>query len=302
MLRVGLTGGTGAGKTTVASRLRDLGAIVIDADALAREVVAPGSEGLAAVVEEFGAGVLSGDGALDRPALAALVFADAGRRQVLERITHPRIAARTAEIMVAAAQDAIIVHDVPLLVEKHMGAGYHLVIVVTADAQTRVRRLVRSRGMDEDDAWSRVRAQATDDERRAAADVLLDNRGEPDAVLADVDRVWHERLVPFEANMRGRRPAEGPAPDLSDAALVQRLSERLLRAADVPGAWVDVQGDGLRLHLPEGLDPEEVDDASGRVEAAGFPMCEEPRGTGWRHDAVYRSADPGCVATVRMRA
>ncbi|HEX5532299.1 MAG TPA: dephospho-CoA kinase [Actinomycetales bacterium] len=294
MLRVGLTGGTGAGKTTVASRLRDLGAIVIDADVLAREVVAPGSEGLAAVVEEFGAGVLSGDGALDRPALAALVFADSGRRQVLERITHPRIAVRTAEIMATAAEDAIIVHDVPLLVEKHMGAGYHLVIVVTADAQTRVRRLVQSRGMAEDDAWSRVRAQASDEERRAAADVLLDNSGEPDVVLGDVDKLWHERLVPFEANVRGRRPAEGPAPDLSDRALVTRVSERLLRAADVPGARVGVAGCALRLHLPAASEHAEV---SERLAEAGFPRfssCSGGEGT------VHGSADPGCTVTVRV--
>jgi dephospho-CoA kinase len=299
---VGLTGGTGAGKTTVASRLRDLGAIVVAADVLAREVVAPGSEGLAAVVEEFGAGVLSGDGALDRPALAALVFADSGRRQVLERITHPRIALRTAEIMAEAPPDAIIAHDAPLLVETRMGAGYHLVIVVTADAQTRVRRLVRSRGMGEDDAWARVRAQASEEERRAAADVLLDNSGEPDVVLGEVDRLWHERLVPFEANLRGGRPADGPAPDLSDAALVTRLSRRLVKAVDVPGARVDVEGDALRLHLPDGLDLDKVQEASDGIEAAGFPMSEEIHGTGWWHDAVYRSADPGCVVTVRMRA
>jgi dephospho-CoA kinase len=299
---VGLTGGTGAGKTTVASRLRDLGAIVIDADVLAREVVAPGSEGLAAVVEEFGAGVLSGDGALDRPALAALVFADSDRRRVLERITHPLIALRTAEIMMQAPKDSIIVHDVPLLVEKHMEASYDLVIVVTADPQTRVQRLVRSRGMDEDDAWARVRAQASDEERRAAADVLLDNSGEPDVVLGQVDRLWHERLVPFEANKSDGRPADGPAPDLRDAALVTRLSKRMLKTVNVTGAWVDVERDELRLHLPDGLDLEEVREASDGLEAAGYPMVEELRGTSWWHDAVYRSADPGCAVTVRMRA
>ena len=148
MLRTGLTGGTGSGKSTVAHRLGERGAFVVDADVLAREVVAPGSEGLAAVVQEFGPEVLAPDGALDRTALAAVVFGDDGRRRALEAITHPLIAHRTGELVAAAPDDAVLVHDVPLLVEKRMGAGYHLVVVVDAPVEDRVRRLV-GRGMPE---------------------------------------------------------------------------------------------------------------------------------------------------------
>src|SRR5688572_824402 len=151
MLRVGLTGGIGSGKSTAARRLQSLGAVVVDADALAREVVRPGSAGLAAVVDRFGERVLGADGALDRAVLGSLVFADARARADLEAVTHPLIAARTSELVAAAPQDAVVVHDVPLLVEKHLGPAYHLVVVVAAEAQTRVARLTSSRGMDEAD-------------------------------------------------------------------------------------------------------------------------------------------------------
>ncbi|HET7476800.1 MAG TPA: dephospho-CoA kinase [Dermatophilaceae bacterium] len=199
MLRVGLTGGIGSGKSTVARRLAGLGALVIDSDALAREVVRPGSEGLAAVVERFGRQVLDPDGALDRAALGALVFADPGARSDLEAITHPRIAALSADIAHSAQAgepDRIVVHDVPLLVEKAMQGAYHLVVVVAASEPVRVARLVAARGMTEADAWSRVRAQASDDQRRAVADVWLDNDGTPAELVKAVDRLWLERLVP----------------------------------------------------------------------------------------------------------
>jgi dephospho-CoA kinase len=194
VLRVGLTGGAGAGKSTVAARLRELGAVVIDADALAREVLEPGSDGLAEVVKAFGDGVLHADGSLDRAALAAVVFADPERRRELESITHPRIAARTSELLAAAPADAVVVHDVPLLVEKAMAATYHLVVVVDAPEGERVRRLVR-RGLPEQDARARIAAQATRAERKAVADVWLENDGSADDLRAAVDALWEERLA-----------------------------------------------------------------------------------------------------------
>lgn len=210
MLRVGLTGGTGAGKSTVARRLGELGALVIDADVLAREVVAPGTEGLDAVVAEFGDAVLAPDGSLDRAALARLVFADPARRRALETITHPRIAVRTQELIEAAPPDVVVVHDVPLLVEKRMGSRYHLVVVVDAPEEIRVARLAASRGMDAEDARARVRTQATDAERRAAADVWLDNCGDEAKLRRAVDAVWRTRVVPYAENLRARRPAARP--------------------------------------------------------------------------------------------
>ena len=208
MLRVGLSGGIGSGKSTVAGRLAEHGAVVIDADRLAREVLEPGTDGLREVVEAFGADVLGADGALDRPALAAKVFGDEQALTTLNGITHPRIAARTGELIAAAPADAIVVHDVPLLVEKGMAPLYHLVVIVHADLDQRLVRL-RDRGVAEDDARRRIAAQADDGSRRAVADVWLDNSGTPDLVLAQVDALWADRLVRYESNIRLRRYASG---------------------------------------------------------------------------------------------
>jgi dephospho-CoA kinase len=199
MLRVGLSGGIGSGKSTVAVRLRELGAVVIDADQLAREVVEPGTPGLAQVVAAFGPGILTSDGRLDRPELGRIVFGDEERRQQLNGILHPLIGQATAELMQAAGEDSIVVHDIPLLVEGGLAPAYHLVVIVWAPEELRVRRLVESRGMPEDDAWARVRVQATDDERRAVADVWIDNSGSRDATIAQVDDCWHHRILPLAA-------------------------------------------------------------------------------------------------------
>lgn len=201
MLRMGLSGGIGAGKSTVAGRLRELGALVVDADQLAREAVAPGSEGLAAVAARFGTGVLGADGALDRAALGAIVFADPRSRAQLEQITHPLVARRAAELMAAAPPGQVVVHDVPLLVEKRMGAQYHLVVIVTADEGTRVERLTTGRGLTGSDARTRIAAQATDGQRRAAGDVLLDNSGSVADLVGRVDELWVGRLCPFNDNL-----------------------------------------------------------------------------------------------------
>jgi dephospho-CoA kinase len=196
VLMVGLTGGIGAGKSAVSGRLAELGALVVDADQLAREVVAPGTVGLAEVVAAFGDGVLDADGALDRPALGRLVFADPQARRRLEAIIHPRVRARSAELIAAAPPEAIVVNDVPLLVEAGLADGFDVVVIVLAGEQTRVRRLVEARGMSETDARSRIGAQATDDQRRAVADVVVENDGTLDELRAQVDALWRDVLLP----------------------------------------------------------------------------------------------------------
>lgn len=205
-MRVGLTGGIGAGKSAVAARLAERGAVVIDADAVAREVVAPGSAGLAAIVEAYGAEVLDRDGGLDRVALGELVFADEAARAQLNAIVHPLIAARTAELTAAVAPDRVVVHDVPLLVENGLAPAYDVVVVVLADPEVRVRRLRETRGMSEAQARSRMAAQATDEQRRAVADVVLDNSGTPAQLVAQVDALWTQRLSqPTHGGKVGRK-------------------------------------------------------------------------------------------------
>jgi dephospho-CoA kinase len=195
-VQIGLTGGIGAGKTAVARRFAELGARVVDADALAREVVAAGTPGLAAVVAEFGPGVLRPDGELDRPALGRLVFADESALDRLNAIVHPLVRCRAAELIAAAPAGSVIVQDVPLLVETGQAGRFDLVVVVEAPAEVRAGRLARDRGMSADEARSRMAAQASDEQRRAAADVVLVNDGSPDELRAQVDRVWRDLVVP----------------------------------------------------------------------------------------------------------
>jgi dephospho-CoA kinase len=187
---VGLTGGIGAGKSTVAAQLAGLGALVIDADALAREVVQPGTEGLAAVVDAFGTQMLAPDGSLDRAALAAQVFTDPAELDRLNAIVHPLVAQRSAALVAAAEQDAVVVHDIPLLVETGR-AGYDLVVVVDAPDDVRLQRLVE-RGLPEDEARRRMAAQATREERLAVADVVIDNCGDREDLHEQVLELWRE--------------------------------------------------------------------------------------------------------------
>lgn len=190
MLFVGLTGGIGSGKSSVAARLRELGAVVIDSDRLAREVVEPGTDGHAEVVARFGTGVLAADGSIDRAALAAKIFGDADARKALEGVIHPRVRARTAELAMAAPSDAVVVNDVPLLVEAGLAGTYQMVVVVLASEEIRVARLVATRGMTEAEAHSRIAAQATDEQRKAVADVLIINEGTLEDLRAQVDQAW----------------------------------------------------------------------------------------------------------------
>lgn len=190
-MRVGLTGGVGSGKSTVARLLAQHGAVVIDADAIAREVVEPGTPGFAAVVAAFGRSVVGPDGRLDRPALAAIVFADERRRAELNAIVHPLVAQRTVELAAAAPADAVVVHDIPLLVENDMAAGFDFVVVVEARVDIRLARLA-ARGMSETDARERMAAQATDGQRRAAADAVIVNDGPLTDLKHQVDEVWKQ--------------------------------------------------------------------------------------------------------------
>jgi dephospho-CoA kinase len=308
MLRIGLTGGIGAGKSTVARRLAELGATVVDADLIAREVVAPGSPGLERVVAEFGAHLLGPDGGLDRPALAKVVFHDPDARSRLNAIVHPLIGDRTRRVVEAAPPDAVVVQDIPLLVEGDMAASFPLVLVVHADPEDRVRRLVHSRGMPEDDARARIAAQASDADRRAAADVWLDNSASPDRLRTEVERLWVERLVPFEAAMRTGQAPPPALPVLVEldgrwASQFRRLALKVSRAVGVAEQDVGHIGstsvpglvgrDEIDLQLAtagEPARPEWVDALAG----VGFLPAGEP--------GRYRSADPGRPADLRVHA
>jgi len=196
MLRVGLTGGIGSGKSAVSARLAALGAVVLDGDTAARAVVEPGTPGLARIVDAFGPGMLTPDGTLDRPKLAAIVFSDDAAREKLNAITHPLIQAylHAAEVAAVAAggPDTIVVHDIPLLAEGQRAEVFNIVVVVDVPAEVQVERLTSQRGMTEEQARARMAAQATREQRLAIADLVIDNAG----TLADLDRrvaeVWSD--------------------------------------------------------------------------------------------------------------
>lgn len=249
MIRVGLTGGIGAGKSTVAKTFADRGGYLIDADKIAREVVEPGSVGLRQLVDAFGPEILAEDGSLDRPALAAKAFSDDERRQQLNAITHPLIGARTQTLLEAAPADAIVVQDIPLLVENHSAPFFHFVVIVGADEELRVHRLTTFRGLDEADARARIAAQATDDQRRAVADAWLDNSGTPEQLAEAAARLWDERLVPLEEAVRQGAPAEPDAAavawDPSPASLETRLTNRLWALCGANATAVEVATSGL---------------------------------------------------------
>lgn len=195
---IGLTGGIASGKSVVAARLAELGAVHIDADMLAREVVEPGTTGLALIAERFGPSVIREDGTLDRPALGSIIFSDPAARLALNEITHPAVLAlgkqRMAEAT-AANPSAVIVYDVPLLVEASKRDGHHafdIVVVVDASAEIRIRRLVALRGLSRAEAAKRLNSQANDAERLAVADVVIDSNGTLEATLRQTDELWKD--------------------------------------------------------------------------------------------------------------
>lgn len=328
VIRLGLSGGIGAGKSTVANTFIERGGYHIDADKIAREVVEPGSEGLAKLVEAFGDDILASDGSLDRPVLAAKAFVDEEQRQKLNGITHPLVGARTEEMLAAAPADAVVVQDIPLLVEGNMAPFFHLVVIVYVDAETRVRRLTTARGMPEEDARARIAAQATDEQRRAVADVWLDNSGTPEELATAAAALWEDRLVPFERNIRERRVVPGPLTlvdaDPDWAAAGSRVVNRLwalvggkataidhIGSTAVPGLLakptIDVQVTVADLDVADSLAEVLADGGFPRVSgvAGDNPKPDPATGSvdvGLWGKRLHGSADPGRPVNVHLRA
>ncbi|TFB99401.1 dephospho-CoA kinase [Cryobacterium adonitolivorans] len=197
MYLIGLTGGIASGKSTVAKRFAEHGAVVIDADQLARAAVAPGTDALAHIADIFGPEVIAEDGSLNRARLGSIVFGNPTALSVLNNVVHPAVRALSSAAIAVAERtdpDAVVVYDVPLLVEASVGHPFDLIVVVHADSETRVRRMVELRGMPEADARSRISAQAGDADRLAVADVVIDSMGSLDDTLAQVDRLWDLKL------------------------------------------------------------------------------------------------------------
>jgi dephospho-CoA kinase len=320
MLRIGLTGGIGAGKSTVSATLAECGGIIVDGDVIAREVVEPGTEGLAQLVEAFGEDILRPDGALNRPALAAKAFVDDEKRARLNGIVHPLVARRRQEILDAVPEDAVIVEDIPLLVETGMAPMFPLVVVVTADPQTRVTRLIK-RGMDEADARARIKAQAPEEQRRAIADVLLDNSGSQGELVEKARDLWYNRVLPLAHNISTRQcaatvptlvPYDPAWPD--DARrIIKRIhiacGEKALRvdhvgSTAVPGMdakdVIDIQITVAALSVAD-----EINDA---LANAGYPpvahittdMPHTDDPALWRK-RIHCAADPGRPANIHIR-
>ncbi|MFW0787608.1 dephospho-CoA kinase [Gordonia sp. CPCC 206044] len=328
MIRLGLSGGIGAGKSTVAETFIARGGYHIDADKIAREVVEPGSEGLTKLVEAFGDDILAADGSLDRPALAAKAFVDEEQRQKLNGITHPLVGARTQQMLSEAPSDAIVVQDIPLLVEGNMAPFFHIVVIVGADEDLRVERLTTLRGMPEDDARARIRAQATDEQRRAVADVWLDNSGTPADLATAAAALWDERLVPFERNVRSRTVVRGPLtladPDPEWAALGARTVNRLwavvgdkasavdhIGSTAVPGLaakpTIDVQVTVADLDVADALADTLADGGFPRVAGIDGDRPKPDPATGSVDEGrwgkrFHASADPGRPINVHVRA
>ena len=325
MLRVGLTGGIGAGKSAVAARLAERGAVLIDADLVAREVVELGTPGLAGLVAEFGPRILLADGRLDRGALGRVVFGDEDARRRLNTIVHPLVGSRTAELMAAAGTDAVVVNDVPLLVENGMAAGYHLVVVVEAPRAARIQRLVTTRGMTAEAATARMSAQASDAERRAVADVLIDNSGAEHDLDEVVDRLWTDRLTRYAGNLaRGQLvpwPEQVVQYDQTWPDQYRRAAARLRNVlGDIPSEVehvgpTSVPGTAARdvLELQVALASADVDGAVDRLDGSGWvampadepapTFAADPRLQNGIAEAVRWAAhvDPGRPATLRIR-
>jgi dephospho-CoA kinase len=333
VLRIGLTGGIGAGKSTVSATFSELGGIVVDGDVISREVVAPGTEGLARLVEAFGADILLPDGALNRPALAAVAFSDDEKRQTLNSIVHPLVGKRREELIAAAPPDAVIVEDIPLLVESQMAPMFPLVIIVHADEDVRVARLIEYRGFSEADARARIAAQASVEQRKVVADVWLENHGGPDDLRQQAVALWNDRVLPFARNLDAGIPAAAPARLVSAdptwpeqaARIVNRLNtacgHRAIRidhigstAVPAPMAKdvIDVQITVASLEV--------ADELADALTAAGYPRIAAITTDEVRADArstvaefdhsddkslwgkrIHASADPGRATNVHIR-
>jgi len=321
MLRIGLTGGIGAGKSTVSATFSECGGIIVDGDVIAREVVEPGTEGLAQLVEAFGEDVLLPDGALNRPALAAKAFVDDEHRATLNGIVHPLVGKRRQEIIDAVSEDAVVVEDIPLLVETGMAPVFPLVVVVHADIETRVTRLVQQRGMDEADARARIAVQAPEEARHAIADVLLDNSGSEGELVEKARDLWYSRILPLAHNIRVREPVSTKPelvpyrPSWPDDA--RRIIKRIQMACGAKALRVDHIGSTAA----EGMDAKDVidiqvtvaslavaDEIADALANVGYPrkahiisdVPHEGDPALWRK-RLHGAADPGRPANVHIR-
>jgi dephospho-CoA kinase len=320
MIRIGLTGGIGAGKSTVSAAFSECGGIIVDGDVIAREVVEPGTEGLSSLVDAFGEDILLPDGALNRPALAAKAFVDDEQRTKLNGIVHPLVARRREEIIAAVSEDAVVVEDIPLLVETGLAPMFPLVVVVHADEETRVERLIK-RGMDEADARARIAAQAPEEQRRAIADVLLDNSGSQGDLVERARDVWQRRILPLAHNIRTREVVRS-APELvpydptwaDDAArIIKRLrlacGNKALRvdhigSTAVPGMdakdVIDIQVTVDSLETADDLVAPLTDVGYPRIEAITGDVVHDGDPALWRK-RFHGAADPGRPANVHLR-
>ncbi len=320
-ISVAVTGGIGAGKSTVSAMLADRGAVIIDSDQLAREVVGVGTPGLASVAREFGPEVLAADGTLDRPALAAVVFADPAARRRLEAITHPMVRARFEELRAAAPDDAIVVNDIPLIRSVTAAAQFILVIGVHAPLEIRLDRLT-ARGMTNDDATARIKAQLSDAERAPLCDIWLPNGGDLMGITTAVDRLWSGRLQPLGANIRaGLQAPRGPLL-LVDPDPAWNDQAQLL-AARIRAATGDARVDHIGSTAVPGLPAEDVIDlqiavpnlaAAGAfaepLRQKGFPAIHEiitdtphqpdSNPESWRK-RLHGNADPGRAVNLHLR-
>jgi dephospho-CoA kinase len=321
MLRIGLTGGIGAGKSTVSRAFAECGGVVVDGDVISREVVQPGTRGLAALVGHFGDAILLPDGALNRPALAAIAFGDEDQRRTLNGIVHPLVAHRRSELIAAAAEDAVIVEDIPLLVESQMAPLFPLVVVVHADPEVRVGRLIEYRGFSEDDAKARIAAQAGDEQRRRVADVWLDNAGSEGDLTERARGLWYQRILPFAHNVATGTPASDPAAlvpaDATWPAQAGRAIARLNTACGHRATRIDHIGSTAVA----GLDARDIidiqvtvaslevaDELSADLRNAGYPrvgtISADHRldgSTGLWPKRFHASGDPGRPTHVHLR-
>ena len=320
MIRIGLTGGIGAGKSTVSAAFNECGGIIVDGDVIAREVVEPGTEGLAALVDAFGEDILLPGGELNRPALAAKAFVNDEQRTKLNGIVHPLVARRREEIIAAVSDDAVVVEDIPLLVETGLAPMFPLVVVVHADEETRVERLIK-RGMTEADARARIAAQASEEQRRAIADVLLDNSGSQGELIQRAREVWYQRVLPLAHNIRTRETVRIPpelvpyTPAWADDA--RRIINRLTLACGSKALRVDhigstaVPGMDAKDAIDVQITVESLDIADGLVDAltaVGYPRIDgivsdvphEGDPSLWRK-RIHGAADPGRPANVHIR-
>ncbi len=321
MLRIGLSGGIGAGKSTVSSTFAAEGGIVVDGDVIAREVVEPGTEGLAALVKAFGEDILLPDGSLNRPALAAVAFSDEEKRKTLNGIVHPLVGKRRAELIDAAPVGSVVVEDIPLLVESQMAPLFPLVVMVHADEDVRVARLVEHRGFSEADARARIAAQATVEQRQAVADVWLDNHGSADELAAAARELWEQRIVPFARNVQAGVPATVAPAVVSYDETWPEQARRIVARLNTACGHRAVRVDHIGSTAVPGLDAKDVIDIQVTVKsldvadeltdlllAAGYPrvadITEDVAHTDdkalWQK-RFHASADPGRPTNVHIR-